>query len=259
MIPTRWCAAALLFVTLCPAIRAFEGRRADVSGEAADWDRTFATLVPIPGDRVTLLVSPGEKAKPEMTRLAAELNRAAAEMLARLPGVSGAQAKTVTVVVEPDHVAQGHHAGEIGEAVPGKAGLHADLHLVWNPHDLGAYRYTLAQTLIARAGFANKAPPWLQRGAALWLSESWYGRPWRDWLPLFAAAKVLPAAADLLAGEDARDASAPLWTPAAAAVVDRLPGTTLAEKLAKPPSQEAVAAILQSLSRLSVGAGLDGR
>jgi len=258
VIPTRWCAAALLFVTLCSAIRAVEERRADVRGEAADWDRTFAALMPIPGDRVTLLVSPGEKAKPEMIRLAAELNRAAAEMSARLPGVTGAQAKTVTVVVELDFVALGRHTGEIGEAVPGKAG-HADLHLVWNPHDLGAYRYALAQLLVARAGLASKAPLWLQRGAALWLSESWYGRPWRDWLPLFAAAKALPTAADLLAGEDARDVSAPLWTPAAAAVVDRLPGTTLAEKLAKPPSQEAVAASLQSLSKLSVGAGLDGR
>ncbi|MFY9820342.1 MAG: hypothetical protein WAM82_03110, partial [Thermoanaerobaculia bacterium] len=225
------------------------------AAETADWDRAFAALVPIPGDRVTLLVSPGERASPELLQLATELNRAAAEMAPRLPRSSGATAKPVTVVVEPDHVAQGRHAGEIGEAVPGTK---ADLHLVWDPRDLGAYRYALARVLISQAGLGGKSPPWLERGAALWLSGDWYGRPWRDWLPLFAAAKALPTAAELLAGEEARDASAPLWTPVAAAVVDRLPGASLAEKLAKPPSQEAVAAILQNLSALRVGAGLEG-
>jgi hypothetical protein len=199
------------------------------------------------GERVTLLVPPDERGKPEMARLAAELNRAAADMTSRLPSAPGAPAKPLTVIVEPDHVEQGRHTGEIGEAVPGKTDGKADLHLVWDPRDLGAYRYALARVLISRAGLATKAPPWLERGAALWLSGDWYGRPWRDWLPLFAAARVIPTAADLLAGEDARDASAPLWTPAAAAVVDRLPGATLAEKLARP-SPEAVAAILSRLA-----------
>jgi hypothetical protein len=237
----RGCAAALIFLALSPAGWAQGGRRVADPGELAEWDRAFAVLVSIPGDRVTLLVPPGDRAKPEMARLATELNRAVASMAPRLPVT---QSKPLTVVVEPDHVAQGRHTGEIGEAVPGQK---ADLHLVWDSRDLGAYRYALGRILISRAGLGTKSPPWLERGAALWLSETWYGRPWRNWLPLFAAAKVIPTAAELLAGVDARDASAPLWTPAAAWVVDRLPGTTLAEKLARVPSPEAVAAILARL------------
>ncbi len=244
----RW-AGALFCLALSPAAWAQGGRRAPDPAELAKWDRAFAALVPIPGERVTLLVPQAERAKPEMARLAAELNHAAALMASRLSN-SGASAKPATplkVVVEPDYVSMGRHTGEIGEAVPGQK---ADLHLVWDSRDLGAYRYALARVLIARAGVGAKSrasPPGLERGAALWLSGDWYGRPWRDWLPVFAAARVLPMAGDLLAGEDARDASAPLWTPAAAWVVDRLPGTTLAEKLARTPSLEAVAAILAKL------------
>ena len=237
-------AAALLCLALSPAASAQGGRRAPDPAELAEWDRAFAALAPIPGERVTLLVPPGERAKPEMARLATELNRAAAAMAPRVSGAATASAKALTVVVEPDYVAMGRHTGEIGEAVPGQK---ADLHLVWDARDLGAYRYALARALISRAGLGAKSSPGLERGAALWLSGDWYGRPWRDWLPLFAAARVLPTAADLLAGEDARDASAPLWTPAAAFVVDRLPGATLAEKLARTPSVESVAAILAKL------------
>lgn len=239
----RRCAAALLCVTLSPAALAQGGRRAPDPAELAEWNRAFAALVTIPGERVTLLVPPGERAKPEIARLAAELSRAAGSMAPRVGGAATAPAKPITLVIEPDHVAQGRHTGEIGEAVSGQK---ADLHLVWDSRDLGAYRFALARVLISRAAL-GKSPPWLERGAALWLSGSWYGRPWHDWLPLFAAARVFPTAADLLAGEDARDASALLWTPAAAAVVDRLPGATLAEKLARVPSQETVAAILAKL------------
>jgi hypothetical protein len=246
-------AAALLCLALSPAAWAQGGRRAPDPAELAEWDRAFAALAPVSsagGERVTLLVPPGERAKPEMVRLATELNHAAASMAPRVSGASAASAKPITplkVVVEPDYVAMGRHTGEIGEAVPGQK---ADLHLVWDARDLGAYRYALARVLIARAGVGAKPQalsPGLERGAALWLSGDWYGRPWREWLPFFAAARVLPTAADLLAGEDARDASAPLWTPAAAFVVDRLPGATLAEKLARTPSIEAVAAILARL------------
>ncbi|MEA2693848.1 MAG: hypothetical protein QOJ16_3235, partial [Acidobacteriota bacterium] len=95
-----------------------------------------------------------------------------------------------------------------------------------------------------------KQPPWLARGAALWLSGGWYGRPWRDWLPRLAGARALPTAEQLLAAEVQPDASAPLWTPVAAAVVDRLPGKTATEKLARPPAPAAIAAILAELARL---------
>jgi hypothetical protein len=74
-------------------------------------------------------------------------------------------------------------------------------------------------------------PPWLERGAALWLAGDWYGRPFRDWLPWLAGAEVLPSAAELLAPESPPEGSAVLWTPVAAALLDRLPGSTLSAKL----------------------------
>ena len=153
----------------------------------------------------------------------------------------------LAVVVEPDYVAQGRHTGEIGEAVPGP---HADLHLVYSPEDIPAYRYALAGALLARADLAAKLPPALARGAALWLSRDWYGRPYPDWLPLLAAAQVLPGAEEILAPDDPPDASRLLETPAAAAVVERLPGATLWEKLGRPPEAGKIREIL-----LRAGAG----
>ncbi|HEX4960602.1 MAG TPA: hypothetical protein VF173_07165 [Thermoanaerobaculia bacterium] len=223
-------AAALLLLMACPAMG---------SGES------LADLAPIRSGRVTLRVPPGEQARPELVHLAADLDRAAAEMA---PKLAVRETKPLTVILEPDHVAQGQHTGEIGEAVPGPQ---ADLYLVWDARDLGAYRYALARVLLSRS-LAARPPPWLERGAALWLSGDWYGRPWREWLPLFAAAKVLPTAEDLLAPDDARDASLPLWTPAAAAVVEKLPGATVAEKLAQPPSRETVAATLARLTAVPI-------
>jgi hypothetical protein len=246
-------AGALLLLALSPGAcaRDLQGVPAEVTPSATP--AVLAPAVPvlddleglaqIHGERVTLLVAPGDRQRPERTRLAADLDRAVAEMAPRVPGARGGP---LTVVVEPDHVSQGRHTGEIGEAVPGRR---ADLHLVWDPRDFGAYRYAMARTLISRTGLPAKAPPWLERGAALWLSGDWYGRPWREWLPLLAAARVLPTAEDLLAEGEAPDASAPLWIPAAAAIIDRLPGATLAEKLAQTPSRETVTAILNTLSR----------
>ncbi|HEY4574856.1 MAG TPA: hypothetical protein VIJ26_12845, partial [Thermoanaerobaculia bacterium] len=150
----------------------------------------------------------------------------------------------VTVVVEPDYAAQGRHAGEIGEAVQGRQ---ADLHLVYHPDDLPAYRYALAGVLLDRAGLAGKLPPELARGAALWLSRDWYGKPYPEWLSPLAAARVLPDPEEILAQEEAGDASILLSTPVAAAVVERLPGSTLKERLAHLPSISQVGAILSSL------------
>ena len=59
------------------------------------------------------------------------------------PGIS-----PITVVIEPDYVTQGRHTGEIGEAVRGRR---ADLHLVYSPDDLPAYRHALAGVLLDRA------------------------------------------------------------------------------------------------------------
>jgi hypothetical protein len=218
--------------------------RATERDDFADWDRRFAEMAPIRGERVVLLVPPGERSRPELVRLAAELDRAVAEMAPRVPVAGPLIMPPVTVLVEPDYVAQGRHTGDIGEAVPGQR---ADLHLVYDSADLPAYRYALAKVLLDRAGLAGKVPIALERGAALWLSRDWYGRAYSGWLPLLAAARVLPEPGEILAREEPADASAILWTPAAAAVVERLPGETAAEKLALAPSAEWTGEILNSL------------
>jgi hypothetical protein len=223
--------------------------RAAERDDFAARERALAALVRIPGERVVLLVPPGEKDRPEMARLAADLDRAAGEMAPRVPL---AVTSPVTVVLEPDHVTQGRYTGETGEAVRGER---MDLHLVYHPDDLAAYRHALAGVLLAQAGLADRLPPEMARGAALWLSRDWYGKPWPEWLPLLAAARALPEADQILAREEAEDASEILWTPAAAAVVDRLPGTTLAEKLARVPEAGRVGEILKDFETVPGGAG----
>jgi hypothetical protein len=215
--------------------------RAAERDDFAAREKAFAALARIPGQRVVLLVPPGEKDRPELARLIAELDRAAGEMAPRVPVAVTSQ---VTVVVEPDHVAQGRSTGKIGEAVRGER---ADLHLVDHPNDVAAYRYALAGVLLERAGLADRLPSALRRGAALWLSRDWYGKPWAEWLPLLATARVLPEPDQILAAEEASDSSEVLWPPAAAAVVDRLSGSTLAEKLARVPDAGRVGEILKGI------------
>ena len=202
-------------------------------------------LAEVPGtSAVVLRVPAGQVRRTEVAELARTLDAAAAAMARRVPVELEAP---VSLLLEPDFVAQGGNTGAIGEAV---AGPQADLHLVFHPDDLHAYENALAAVLLRRAGLAERLPPWLARGAALWLAEEWYGRPWREWLPIFAAAGALPMADELLAAEAQRDSSAPLWMPAAAAVVDALPGATLREKLTAPPSRAQVEAALVALTRL---------
>lgn len=179
-------------------------------------------------------------ASPEAEALARQLDAAVAALAPRVPV---AVDEPLTVAVEPDHVAQAARAGAVGEAV---AGGPADVHLVLHPDDGFAYRHAVAAALLRRAGL-GALPPYLLDGAALWLSGDWYGRAWRDWLPDLAAAGVLPTAEELLAAEPPPDGSRLLWTPVAAAVVDRLPGETVAEKLASPLSPSTVAAHLAAL------------
>jgi len=181
----------------------------------------------------------------EPARLAAELGQAVEEMGTRLgSGPSSdpviAPVSSLTVAVEADHPAQIRHTGRVGEAV---AGGPADLHIVHHPEDGFAYRHGLARVLIrATLGSGGETlPPYLLNGAALWLADpqgtiqadpSWYGRPWRAWLPALASAAVLPTASELLTEEALPDGSFLLWTPVAAALVAELPGDTLAAKLA---------------------------
>src|SRR5262245_46884208 len=75
-----------------------------------------ASLTPIRAGQVTLLVSPADRGRPELARLAADLDRAVSEMAPRVPV---AIRSPIVIVVEPDYVEQGRHTGEIGEAVPG--------------------------------------------------------------------------------------------------------------------------------------------
>jgi hypothetical protein len=217
--------------------------RATERNDLADRDRAFAQARVLRGERVDLRLAPGVAETPELARLAGELDRDAQAMAARIPIAVSAR---LQVLVEPDYVAQGRNTGQVGEAVPGGP---ADLHLVFDPRDGFAYRFALAGRLLARAGYGERLPPWLLRGAALWLSRDWYGRPYGEWIPTFAAAEVLPEARDLLAPEEARDGSRVLWTPVAAAVVERLLGRTLSQKLAQVPAEPRVAAILGELAR----------
>jgi len=223
----------------------------DDFGDLARW---YDALEPVDAGPVVVLAAAGEARRrapaggagaPRLPphELAGELAAAARAMAPRVPA---AVEPPLAVVLERDHVEQFRHAGDVGEAVVGGP---ADLHLVPHPADRFAFRFALAGRYVARAEALADLPPYLAAGAALWLSNGWYGRPWRDWLPLLAAAEVLPTAEELLAAEEPRDGSRLLWTPAAAAVVDRLPGDTLVEKLSPPPAPAAVAATLAAISR----------
>lgn len=220
----------------------------DIAGERDDlreWQRAAAELRELPGDSVTLLVPPARLAgqgRRDMERLVAALDGAVAEMAPRLSGPSPRRPRgprsPIVVAVENDFVAQARHTGEIGEAVAAAAPEdRAELHLVYHPDDLFAYRVALAGRLIVRAGLAGPTgstaalPPWLARGAALWLAGGWYGQPYKEWLPWLAGAAALPSAAELLATGTPPEGPAALWTPVAAALLDHLPGATLAAKL----------------------------
>jgi len=216
--------------------------------QIAERDRWLRELVPIDGAAVRLLVSAGSEKVPELRALAVDLGNAADAMAGRL-GVGAGEGRAlalspdrpVTIVVEDDYVAQIRHTGAMGVAVEGGG---ADLHAVLHQDDLWALRHALARRLLERAGLAAERPVWAVEGTALWLAgyapagasaatpASWYGRPYRDWLPALVAAGALPSGAELLAAEREGADSAPLWTPVAAAVVEDLPGTTAVAKLA---------------------------
>ena len=138
----------------------------------------------------------------------------------------------IRLVIERDHVAQGRYLGAIGEAVLTPVGA---VHVVYHPRDEHAYLHRIAQSLLDRAGLADALPHWIENGAALWLSQRWFGQGWQAWLPLLAAADLLPSAEQLLAADRQEDGSAPLWTPAAASLVAALPGETARQKLRAVP------------------------
>ena len=196
------------------------------------------------------------------------------------PRVPLAPAAPVTVAVERDHVEQIRHTGAVGEATFGSGTeAAADLHLVYHPRDLFAYRQAIGRVLLDRAGLAERLPPYLRDGAALWLAGAgggassgasggasgaagaagpageWYGLPVAAWLAPLAAADVLPTVDELLAGEEPGDGSRLLWTPVAAALIDRLPGDTVAAKLATADLRGRAADLLAQLSAEGKAAG----
>lgn len=251
----RW--SPLLFALALGASLACAGeaREAGPRNESTQAAPSIPTQAPVsstPGavirkGWISLRLPPGVSAKPEHARLAQDLDRAAREMAVRIPLTE--PETPITVSIEPDYVSQARNAGTIGEAVQGPPGGAAELYLVHHPDDLFAYRHALAGVLLKRAGLGS-LPGWLPDGAALWLSRDWYGRTYEEWVPLLAAARVVPSATDLLPAsrEEQRAASRVLWTPAAAAVVERLPGSSLKEKLGQAPASEQVTTILARLA-----------
>lgn len=161
----------------------------------------------------------------------------------------GLDASTLDVVVEPNFEVQGRHLGELGAAVLAEGLLPSDmlpseaspldglpssddvqsLHIVLHSDDTPFYRHGIARLLLRRAGY--RLPHWLEYGAALWLSDDWYDRSFRDWLPDLLAAEVVPGTDAFLAETPQEDSSAVLWPPLAAAVIDHLPGDSLQAKL----------------------------
>lgn len=229
----------------------------------------------IEGALVRLYLPLGETARAEHRELLAELERAVAEIAPRVPVEVE---PPLTVATEPDYPALARATGRLEPAVASRAPVRqatrerdrrredpspeaaAEIHLVLHPDDLYAVRHAVARALLARAGLSERLPPWFERGAALWLSGDWFGRPWEQWLGPLARANCLPSEGQLLAAEEQLDGSAPLWTPAAAAVVGGLRGETVAAKLGRVPGEAAVRALLwrfeaQALGRAAEAAG----
>ena len=218
----------------------------DRGGERDDFktrDAYYAGMKTLTGRWTELRASTADAARPEIRALAARLDAATGEMAQRLP----VELKSpVRLVVESDHVAQGRYLSAIGAAVRAADGT---VHLIFHADDDYAYRHQIARELLARAGVAGLSP-WIEDGSALWLSRQWFGRDFEDWLPRFAAARLLPTAEQLLAEEKQSDSSAPLWVPVAASLVGGLPGETLHRKLTATPDAAGARVHLTRLAAL---------
>lgn len=215
--------------------------------QIAERDRTWAELVAIAGARVVLEVPPARRDDARLRTLARELDQAVVAMAERA-GVP--HPDPMTVVIEDDYLSEVRYVGAVGAAVlrSGTGGpQRPDVHIVLDPSDGFAYRFGLARALVARAGLVSDHP-WLADGAALWLSNDWYGKPYVEWLSLLAAGEVLPGAEELLAEQRQAAATEVLWAPVAAEVIAQQAGTTLREKLARVPSVASIEKVLRSIA-----------
>lgn len=196
----------------------------------------------VSGPWVELRVAGAQAQRRQYRELSRRLEAEAEAMAARIPLTLPSLGTPIVMVVEPDYVQQGRHTGAIGEAVAvtgSGEGQGVDVHLVFDPQDEHAYRFALAQVLLQRAQWPRSLPPWIATGCALWLSEDWYGRTYKEWIPTLSRAGVLPNFDILLqkpgttpSPEESVDlGSRLLWAPAVAGAVDLLPGPTLARKL----------------------------
>lgn len=217
--------------------------RDDIAARAA----AYAALVPLERPRLTLRVPPERADEAALARLADDLDAAVRRMAARVPVEVE---PPLEIVVERDYVDMGRHLAAIGETVVGAEGR---LHVVGDPDDVDAYLYGAARLLVRRA--VLEPPPRLEDGAALWLSGRWYGRPWSSWLADLAFGRVLPAVDEVFAEVPRDNRSDVLWPPVMAALVDRLDGETVRDKLARPPSSAWVAETLERIA----GEAADGR
>ncbi|MEM6793838.1 MAG: hypothetical protein AAF725_07630 [Acidobacteriota bacterium] len=195
--------------------------------DLAQRERLYAAMLKHRRPRVVLEVPPGLDLP--AARLADRLESEAARLEKRL----GVPLKApIEVRVETDHVAQGRHTGAIGAAVLSSEGR---LHLVHDGRDQDLYSYEMARLMLRRSGAAPRAlfgaSSTLEDGAALWLSGRWFGRLRDEWLADLVFADVLPDADELRARRRPGDGSRVLWPPVAAAILDRVPGETLAAKL----------------------------
>lgn len=239
------------------------GHRREVLVPPEEHARWLAGLQPMTAGPVRLLVPAGREQDPVFRTLAADLGRAAEALAPRVPATLPPD-RPLTVAVVEDHVAQARYAGAVGAAVApvGRMGEGVpDLYLVLHPDDRWAYLHAVARRLLERSEAAEGASPWLLDGAALYLVEGlanagaagWYGWSSERWVPVLAAAGVLPDAGDLLRRDPQGDDSEVLWVPAAAAVIAALPGESAAAKL-RAADEESVGVALAELWRTAARA-----
>lgn len=207
--------------------------------------RSYGALKTLDYPGLRLRVPEALVADAEVRAVTERLARAVTEMAGRVPL---ALEEPLELVFEEDYVAMGRHLGRVGTAPVAEVVAGAErVHAVFDPREEAAYRHGLARALVRRASLAGARSPWLEEGAALWLSRRWYGRDFAEWLPDLVFARVLPRTPELLAAEKQRDGSDVLWPPAAAAVVNGLAGETLAAKLTREPGAITVESSLRAL------------